>query len=337
MNLFKTTLLEDDIDFISEVLRSGNLGYGPMVNTFQEEFAPYSNKEYNTATNSASGAAFMIFAYLKEKYGSCDVYTTSIGFISPVWAAKHFGHNLIFVDVNDNLLFDINDYYEKRNFRCKRYSDEGITPVLMPILYGGISNIPGFNNIKGGYNEIVVVDSAHCATPTIKSDFTFFSFHPFKPIAASDGGMISTDDKEATDYFNVYRNFGRENINGTYDVVSDGFKFYMNNLNAGIALTQLKRYNDNLNVRKQCHNTIKNLKLKGRLLPHNIKSSYYFDTLICDENNVKDLYEKYPTSKHYPLIHKTKLINQTENIPNTERLHKLILNLPLYDENIYNS
>ena len=37
----------------------------------------------------------------------------------------------------------------------------------------------------------------------------------------------------------------------------------MNNLNAGIALTQLKRYNDNLNVRKQCHNVVKNLNHNG--------------------------------------------------------------------------
>ena len=80
MNLFQTTILKEDVDFISEVLQSGNLGYGPMVNTFQEKFASYSQKQYNIATNSASAAAFMIFAYLKEEYGVCDVYTPSLAF-----------------------------------------------------------------------------------------------------------------------------------------------------------------------------------------------------------------------------------------------------------------
>ena len=325
MNLFKTTILEEDVKFISEVLQSGNLGYGPMVNTFQERFSPYSSKKFNIATNSASAAAFMIFAFLKEKYGVCDVYTTSLSFVSPAWAAKHFGHNIIFVDINDNLLFDCKDYHNKRK--------NGNQAVVMPVLYGGVSTIENWDLVG---DEIVVVDSAHCVTPTIPNDFVFFSFHPFKPIAASDGGMISTDDKEANDYFILYRNFGRKNVENTYDVVSNGFKFYMNNLNAGIALTQLGRYNDNLDVRKKCHSKIKNLDLKGRLLPHDKKSSYYFDTLICDKDSVVDLYKKYPTSKHYPLIHKTKLFNQRANIPNTEKLHKLILNLPLYDENIYN-
>ena len=41
----------------------------------------------------------------------------------------------------------------------------------MPILYGGVSDINDWN-IRG--DEIVIIDSAHCVTPTIKCDFSFF-------------------------------------------------------------------------------------------------------------------------------------------------------------------
>lgn len=338
MNLFQTKISKEDTLFISEVLQSGNLGYGPMVDEFQNSFQTFSNKKFNVATNSASASAFMIFAYLREKYGVCDVYTTSLGFISPAWAAKHFGHNLIWVDVDENLLFSVDDYREKRKIRCEAYTDNLIKPVLMPVLYGGVSNIPKFDTLKeDNYDEIVVVDSAHCVTPTIDSDFIFFSFHPFKPVAASDGGMISTNDSDSVEFFNLYRNFGRQNNGSTYDVVSDGFKFYMNNLNAAIAITQLARYKENLDIRKKNHILVQSLNLNGKLLPHDENSSYYFATLICDKSHLNDLYKKYPTSKHYPLIHKTSLMYSDEILPNTERLHKLILNLPLYDENIYNS
>lgn len=331
MKLFNTEILKEDVDFVSEILQKGNIGYGPLVEEFQNKFVPFSKKKYNVATNSASASAFMIFAYLKEKYGSCDVYTTSIGFISPAWAARHLGHNVIFVDVDDNLLLDVNHYRTIRK-------DNGRKIVLMPVLYGGVSNIPEFDSLKqDGFNEIVVTDSAHCVTPTISSDFIFFSFHPFKPIAASDGGMISTDDEESFNYFNLYRNFGRKTIENTYDIVSDGFKFYMNNLNAAIALTQLNRYEEKLNIRKKCNGLVENLNLNGRLLTHDVHSSYYFATLICDSNSVEELYEEFPTSKHYPMIHKTSLFNDSCILPNTELLHKLILNLPLYDENIYHS
>ncbi len=183
----------------------------------------------------------MIFSFLKEKYGCCDVYTPSLGFISPSWAANHFGHNLIFVDVNDNLLFDCVDYKNKR-------IDNGRKVVLMPVLYGGVSHINSWDVLG---DEIIVVDSAHCVTPTIECDFSFFSFHPYKPICSSDGGMISTDDFESVEYFRSYRNFGRLGVGDTYDVTQNGFKFYMNNLNASIALISMKSYYLKLSERKQ--------------------------------------------------------------------------------------
>lgn len=338
MKLFETKINKSDIEnHISPIIEKGELGFGSNVNELEKVFQTFSKKKYNIATNSASASAFMIFAYLKEKYGECDIYTTSIGFTSPAWAAKHFGHNLIWVEVDENILFDVEDYKQKRKIRCERYTDGGIKPILMPILYGGVSSIKGFNTLnKDGYNEIIVVDSAHCATPTIKSDFTFFSFHPYKPIAASDGGMISTEDGEADKYFRGYRNFGRQNTEDGYDINMEGFKFYMNNLNATIALTQINRYQENLDVRKNNHIFRQSIELEGRLVSHDENSSYYFDTLICNKESIEDLKVKYPTSKHYPLLHKTKYFDEGDNLPFTEEIHKYIVNLPLH-ENIHNS
>jgi dTDP-4-amino-4,6-dideoxygalactose transaminase len=327
VTLFKTKINDEDVDFISDVIRNGNIGFGDNVNVFEKEFRSFSKKQFNVATNSASASAYMIFAYLMEKFGKCDVYTTSIGFVSPAWSAMHLGHNVIFVDVDDNLLFDINHYKSIKK-------ETGRKKVLMPVLYGGVSTIQGFENLD---DEIVIVDAAHCVTPTIKSDYTFFSFHPLKPIACSDGGMISTDDIESYNFFNLYRNFGRHHIGNTYDVVSDGFKFYMNNLNATIAITQMNRYNQNLDNRKECHILVESLNLNGRLLPHDSMSSYYFATLICAEDSVEHLLKEYPTVRHYPMIHKTKLFDSGIVLENTEKIHKLILNLPLYDQNIYHS
>ena len=208
MRVFETKFKEEELENVVKVLKEGNLGFGSNVSNLESVYKFFSKKPYNTATNSASASAFMIFAYLKEIYGVCDVYTPSLGFTSPAWAAKHFGHNLIFVEVNDNLLFDCHHYHSIRKQTKNK-------KVLMPILYGGVSTINNWDIVG---DEIVVVDSAHCVTPTIKSHFTFFSFHPYKPICSSDGGMISTDIKIADDYFKSYRNFGRINTKKTYDI-----------------------------------------------------------------------------------------------------------------------
>jgi len=329
MKVLQNDFTEGEMKRISSIIKKGDIGFGANVPLFEGIFSErFSKKPYNTATNSASAAVFMIFAYLKEKYGSCDVYTPSLGFTSPAWAAKHFGHRIIWVDVDDNLLFDVKDYREKRKHRCERYTDCHIKPVIMPILYGGVSNIPGLDTIhRDNYNEIIVLDAAHCPTPTLKYDFAFFSFHPTKPICTSDGGMVSTDNKEASEYFQTYRNFGRVNTEGGYNITQEGFKFYMNNLNATLALESLKRYDLNVKLRKSNYENLDLNRFKGRLLPHNNNSSYYFATLISED--AKQINEEYNLQVHYPLLHKTDYYEYSP-LPNTEKLHKQIINLPLW-------
>lgn len=311
MKIFQTKFTEEELKFLDPIFQKGELGFGSNVSLFETQFQPFSGKTYNVAVNSASAAAFMIFAYLKEKHGVCDVYTPSLAFTSPAWAAKHFGHNLIWVDVDDNLLFDCNDYLNKRTKTNQA--------VVMPILYGGVSNINNWNLVG---DEIVIVDSAHCVTPTIKSDFTFFSFHPYKPICSSDGGMISTDNQEATEWFRNYRNFGRQNVDDSYDIIQEGFKFYMNNLNASIALISLGKYFLDLKIRKENYSKLNNV------LPHDEKSSYYMAIRI--DKDADSFNQKHQLARHYPLLHKTQFFNTDVRLPNTELLHPQIINLPLW-------
>lgn len=334
MKVLQHTFTPNSLNNISQIIQSGDMGFGSNVGTLENVFKHYTQKSYNIALNSASAAAFIVFAYLKEKYGVCDVYVPSLTFTSPVWSAKHFGHNVIFVDINDELLFDLNHYRSLRQIRCERYTDAGIKPVLMPTLYGGVSNIDGFDSLYlDNYNEIVVVDAAHCPHPTIKSDFVFTSFHPTKPICSPDGGMLSTNIEEAAEYFKNYRNFGRQPAQGGYDITQEGFKFYMNNLSATIALESFKTYDINLFNRIKTFKFIQD-KFEGRFLMHDSNSSYYFATLITDE--AEQINSKYGLAVHYPLLHKTQYYEDSI-LPNTEQLHSKIVNLPLYDINIYNS
>ena len=327
---------------IASVIESGNMGFGPNVTKFETMFAPFSYKKHNVAVNSCSAAAFITFAYLKEKYGACDVYTPSIGFTSMAWAAKHHGHNVIFVDVDGDMMMSAEMYQWQRQVRCERYSDGGIKPVLMPVLYGGVSDHPELTKVveEGGYNEFMIVDSAHCATPKMKSDVTLFSFHPYKPIAASDGGMISTDNEEIDSYARSYRNFGRTEIDGSYQVAAEGFKFYMNNLNATIALTELEVYGEKRSLRKEAWDLVKNMDWKGKLVQHDSNSSYYVGTLICDnKEDAKKYRDIYCGDRNrlYPPIHKQPYYEDCDRgaMTHTEEYYDLLVNLPLHDPKIY--
>jgi len=318
MKVFESRINPGDIDVISQVLARGQLGFGQNVRELEDRFTAFSQKTYNIAVNSASAAAFMIFAFLKEKYGECDVYTTSLGFASPAWAASHMGHNLIFVDVNDELQFDIEDYK-------RRYKPTFRQTVVMPVLYGGVSTIEGFSAALT--DEIVVVDSAHCVTPTIEADYLFFSFHPAKPICTSDGGMISTHHTEAAEYWRLYRNFGRQARAESYDIVQQGFKFYMNNLNASIALTQLPHCAESVEKRKKNYERLQSF---YSLLPHDEFSSYYFATTFVPDATVR--LKSLGIARHYPMLHQTTYFSNGQTLPYLESLHPLILNLPIHQQ-----
>ena len=47
-------------------------------------------------------------------------------------------------------------------------------------------------------------------------------------------------------------------------------------------------------------------------------------------NNRNKIKKLYPTSTHYPLLHKTKYFNSKAKLKNSESIHKNIINLPLY-------
>jgi len=320
MKLFQSKIPSSQFYKVAEVLESGILGFGPNVPKFEAEMAPHSGKAHNIALNSASGASFLIYAFLKEKYGQCNVYTTPLGFTSPAWAARHHGHNLIFVDTNEELLMSPQSYTEARLLINNDFHN-----VVMPVLYGGVSTISDWELVG---DETVVLDSAHCITPTLPADFVFFSFHPYKPVCSSDGGMISCDDTEAADYFRSYRNFGRSSSGTSYDIVQSGFKFYMNNLNATLGLISLSAYAHNVEARRKNFEAIFEECPNSCVYPHDSDSSYYFATVLDSQANVK--LSQLGIQRNYPLLHKTTYYNQLVSLNYIEGVFDSILNVPIH-------
>jgi len=340
MKCFEPTLTSKDATRISRLILSGEIGFGDSVKKFENKFAPYSNKKYNIGLNSASAAAYCLFHFLYEKYGSCDVYTPSLGFASVSWAALKNGHSIHFVDVDENLLLDLDSYISIRQENLKKgKTNSQKQSVIMPVLYGGVSNIPGFKKKleETSWKDIVVVDSAHSVKPEICCDYIFFSFHPAKPLAMSCGGLLGTNDQSASEYIMKYRNFGREQIGDTYDIVSNGFNFYMNNLNAELGLSQLDTCFESVKLRKKNLEYLES-KIKpelGYITSHDINSSYYLCTLILNKPQSTYLRQKMRSlhgaaSFHYPFLHQTTFFKSEVSLRKTENLQDRIINLPIH-------
>ena len=68
MKAYESRFTALDLNEVNDVLLSGALGFGANVTKLEDSFPSFSMKNHNIATNSASASAFMIFAFLKEKY-----------------------------------------------------------------------------------------------------------------------------------------------------------------------------------------------------------------------------------------------------------------------------
>lgn len=330
---FDSSICQKDKKNLLECLESRVLAFGPNVSEFENRYANLSKKEYNIGFNSASSAAYLLYQYLYEKMGKCRVYTTSLGFVSPVYAAIKNGHEIVYVDVDDNLLMSSDNLKEL-------FIDDGMPSVVMPVLYGGVSQIKGMYEFCKDNDCILVLDSAHCISPDMDYDYAFYSFHPVKPVCMSNGGLLATNNRESAEYMFSGRNFGRKHINDTYDLVQSGFNFYMNNLNAALGLSQLDRCLKNVAKRRVNFETLKqNIpKELGHFTDHDEGSSYYLSSLVLNEGFSSGIMRKtlrdngVQSSFHYPFLHKTKFYKQDIVLEKLDSLEDRIINLPIHQE-----
>lgn len=331
INCFEPDIDEKDIRAATTTIKSKILAFGSNVEKFEKKYSKFSNKKYNIGFNSASSAAYLLFQYLYEKYGACDIFTPSIGFVSPVFAAIKNGHNVEYVDVDKDALFCSKDLASKM-------SSSNRQKVVMPVLYGGVSKIPGLTKAIQGTDSILVLDSAHCISPSIDYDYAFYSFHPVKPICMSNGGLLSTNSKAASNYMYSGRNFGRKVIGDTYDLVQQGFNFYMNNLNAALGLSQIEKCITNVDKRRKNLEFLRNNMPKdlGYITKHDKQSSYYLSTLILKDGDSSAILRKYLRAKgigsgfHYPLLHKTEHYRKISKLPVTDSMQDRLINLPIH-------
>ena len=102
----------------------------------------------------------------------------------------------------------------------------------------------------------------------------------------------------------------------------------------------LEAYKNNCDNRKEGWDKIQSIEWGGRLVKHDTSSSYYVGTLIAKNSTLaKEYREKYCEARLYPPLHEQPYYSECErgDLSNTTKLYKLLVNLPLYEKNIYNS
>ena len=264
-------ITEAEINAVVEVLRSGWITSGPTLAKFEEELAQYCEANKAVALNSATAAMELILKVFDIKEGD-EIITTPYTYTATASVAVHRGIKPIFCDVAKDSFFI--DYDKIGDLITEK------TKVIMPVDYAGVpcdyDRIKEVLKEKNREDIIIIVDSAHAFGAKYKGqrvgaqcDFHTFSFHAVKNFTTAEGGAITYNDNNFKGRENLFQDFKFTSLHGQskdalskmkagaweYDIITDGFKCNMTDINAAIGRAQLTRYEDMLKYRKEIFNT----------------------------------------------------------------------------------
>jgi perosamine synthetase len=249
---------EREIEYVTNVLRSGQLCLGPKLAEFEEKFADYVGTRYAVATNSGTSALHLCVKALGIGRGD-EVLTTSFSFVASANCLLYEKALPVFVDISPTTL-NIDpaairkilaaDYIWDR-MKC-RHTNRRTGHVLKAILpvhvFGQPCDMGAILEIAREFNLRVLEDACEAVGAEYRGqplgtfgDAAVFAFYPNKQMTTAEGGMIVTDDAQQASVCRGLRNQGRSEDSEWLRHTRLGFNYRLSDLHCALGLAQLER------------------------------------------------------------------------------------------------
>ena len=330
-------LNQEEIDAVTEVLRSGMIAQGPGVEEFERAFAEYTGSEYAVAVNS--GTAALHTALLAHGIGKGDeVITSPFTFIATGNSVLYTGAKPVFADIEtETYNIDPADIQEKISPK---------TRALLPVhLYGHPAEMKAIRELAEDHDLTLIEDAcqAHGASYFGKKVGAFgsgtFSFYPTKNMTTGEGGMLTTGDREVAERAKMIRAHGSKQ-RYLHEMV--GYNLRMTDIAAAIGLVQLKKL-DGFNATRQKNAGILSEGLKavdGVRLPvirNGCTHVFHQYTIRAEKRDELAAFlreREIGTGIHYPIpIHTQPLYRELgygDSHPEAEKAAEEVLSLPVH-------
>ncbi len=366
-------ITQGDIDAVVEALKSDYLTQGPKIKEFEDKFATYVNAKYAVAVSNGTAALHLSTLALNVEMGQ-KVITTPITFAASANCVRYCGGEVVFGDIDPNTyLLDINSV---RNLLAA--SPKGTYSGIIPVDFAGRAiNLEGYRKLAEEYGLWIIQDACHSPGGYFKTDsgsistcgsgqfadLAIFSFHPVKHIAAGEGGMITTNNKNHYEKLlslrshgivrnsNLYKNdvsvaYGTEATDSNYpfwymEMQELGYNYRLTDIQAALGHSQLKRADEGLEKRRNIaasyqqafENTPFILGQSG------IVEGHAYHLYVIEVEDRKGLYQflrehKVLTQVHYFPTHLMPYYKQfgwqIGDLPHAETFYSRCLSLPIY-------
>ena len=357
----------DKKDFyeVSKVLRSKFITQGEKVKLFEKKICKKVGSKFGIAVNSATSAlhiACLALGLKKNDY----LWTVPNTFVASANCGIYCGAKIDFVDIDKNTFnISIEKLKKKLNLAKKL---KKLPKIIVGVDFAGNPyDHHQLYILSKKYNFKVITDASHSLGSkyynkfigTCKwSDITVFSFHPVKPITTAEGGIAVTNNKNLFKSLNVFRNHGiTKNLNEFkrkidqkwyYEQVELGYNYRMNEIQAALGISQLKKltlFNKKRNIlAKKYKIELKNLPLKFQKIDKYCYSSYHLFIIIFPNSIIRRkiynkifnyfLKNKISVNLHYLPVHLHPFYKKkgfkVGSYPVSENYAKRAISIPLY-------
>lgn len=253
---------EEEIQEVSNCLRSGWLTTGPKTRQFETDFEAMLNSAGGgveagnppvqaIAVNSATAGLHLALEALGIGPGD-EVIVPTHTFTATAEVVRYMGADPVFVDVLPGSL--------NMNPELLEQAITSRTRLVMPVHFAGLAaDMGSIMRIARQHNLKVVEDAAHAlpcqvdgvAIGNLQTDAAVFSFYANKTITTGEGGMVVSRNAALIQRCktmrlhginrDVFDRFTAKAPSWYYEVVAPGFKYNLTDMASAIGIHQLKK------------------------------------------------------------------------------------------------
>ena len=234
---------------VIEVLRSGRLSLGPMLERFERDFAAWLGSDDAVATSSGTTALHLAVRALGWGPGDA-VVTTPFSFVASANCLLYEGAQPVFCDI-DPVTLNVDPE------AASTALGERIAGLLPVHIFGYPAAMPELEAIAVD-RGLPVLEDACQALGAVASDGTrvgargnvaAFAFYANKQLTTGEGGMLVPPSPEVAERARSERNQGRAPDMGKVEHDRLGFNYRLGEVAAALGVVQLERIDEILDDR----------------------------------------------------------------------------------------
>jgi dTDP-4-amino-4,6-dideoxygalactose transaminase len=240
---------EEEVQAVTDVIRSGWLTTGEKTDQFEREFAQYVGAAHAVAVSSCTAALHLSLIAIGLRPGD-DVLVPTNTFTATAEAVTYMGARPVLVDIDSRTLNISPEDAERK-----------ITPRTRAIIPVHVSGLPcdldEIHAVAKTHNLRVIEDAAHALPSSYRgrqigaiSELTAFSFYATKTLSTGEGGMVTTDNETCAQRIRAVRLHGisrdtrdprTEQDSWRYEVRETGYKYNLTDLQSALGIVQLAK------------------------------------------------------------------------------------------------